>query len=150
VRRRGALALALGLALGLTAPPARAQAPAVSFSAQAIEASNPKTPGRSDIDAGLLGELRSTFQFTQYRTLGTARGSAPVGRAWSASFAGAGLTLEVTPRSVEGSTITVDARLVRGGAPVVTSTLRIASGGKVLLGGPTIAGGRIIVVLTAR
>ena len=147
---RAALALGLVLAAGLAPAAAPAQPRTVGFSAQAIEASNPTPPGRSDIDPALLGELKATFQFTRYRALGTARGSAEIGRTWSASFAGAGLTLEVTPKSVDGGTITVEARLVRGCSPVVASTLRIASGGKVLLGGPTIAGGRILVVLTAR
>lgn len=146
-RALGALVGLAWLAAGLAA---HAQAPTVTFTAQAIEASSPKTPGRSDIDASLLGELKSTFQFTQYRSLGTVSGSVRVGQMWSASLTSAGLVFEVTPRAVDGGTITVDVRLLREGAPVVTTTLRIAAGGKVLVGGPTIPTGRIIVALTGR
>ena len=136
----------------VAAPPGAAQPRIVTFTGQIIEASNPKTPGAPDptIPPGVVGELKSTFQFTQYRSLGTVTGSTPVGKAWSTPLAATGLTLEATPKAVDGATITVDVRLLRGGAAVVTSTIRLAPGGQVLVGGPTIPTGRLIVALTGR
>jgi hypothetical protein len=53
--RRRALGALVGLAWLAAGLAAHAQAPTVTFTAQAIEASSPKTPGKSDIDASLLG-----------------------------------------------------------------------------------------------
>jgi hypothetical protein len=140
------------VALVLFAVDASAQPKMVSFTAHAIEASNPKTPGPSDpsIPSALVSELRSTFQFTQYKSLGTANGSVAVGQTWTAPLATSGLTLEATPKSADGGTITVEVRLLRGAAPVVTSTIRLAPGGQVLVGGPTTPSGRLVVGLTGR
>ena len=140
------------LAALLVAPQSVAQPKTVNFTGQIIEASNPSKPGAPDpsIPASLLGELKSTFQFTQYKSLGTVTGSTQVGRAWSAPLAATGLTLEATPKAVDGGTITVEVRLLRGGSAVVTSTVRLAPGGQVLVGGPTIPSGRLIVALSGR
>lgn len=144
------LAVTLFVAAGADAG---GQAPRiVSFTAHAIEASNPAKPGPADpnVPAALVSELKSTFQFTQYKSLGTAQGSAPVGGAWKANLGGSGLSLEVMPKSVDASTITVDVRILRSGAPVVTSTLRLAPGGQVIVGGPTTQSGRLVVALSGR
>ena len=124
----------------------------VTFTGQIIEASNPQTPGPPDpaIPAAVLGELKRTFQFTQYKSLGTVTGSAQVGQKWSAPLAATGITLEVTPKSVDGGTITAEVRLLRGGSAVVTSTLKLAPGGQVLVGGPTTPGGHLILALSGR
>ena len=147
------LVIPILLAALLLAQEAPAQSPrAITFSGQIIEASNPPTPNAPDptIPSALLGELKKTFQFTQYKSLGTVTGSTPVGKMWSTPLAATGLTLEVTPRAVDVGTITVEARLLRGGAAVVTSNLKLAPGGQVLVGGSTIPGGRLILALTGR
>jgi hypothetical protein len=119
------------------APRASAQPTTVTFSGQIIEASNPASPDLPDpaIPAGLLGELKSTFQFTKYKALGTVTGSTSVGKTWSTPLANTGLTLEVLPTASGGGTVTAVVRLLRGGAAAMTSTLRIATGGQVLTGG---------------
>jgi hypothetical protein len=154
------LALVLVLALGVGVGPdagASPQAPPappriVNFSAHAIEASNPAKPGPADpaVPLALVSELKSTFQFTQYKSLGTAQGSAPVGGTWKTALGTSGLSLEVMPKSADAATITVDVRLLRSGAPVVTSTLRLAPGGQVMVGGPTTQSGRLVVALSGR
>lgn len=147
----GFLLLFLLIALPV-GPQSTAQPRVVTFTGQIIEASNPKTPSQVDptIPAGLLGDLKKTFQFTQYKGLGTVTGSAQVGQKWSAPLAATGITLEATPKDVGGGTITVEVRLLRGGSAVVTSTLRLAPGGQVLVGGPTTPGGNLIVALSGR
>lgn len=128
-----------------------AQPKVVTFSGRIIEASSLKNPGPSDpaIPAVLLSELKATFQFTQYKSLGTITGSTQVGKTWSAPLAATGLSLEATPKAVDGG-ITVEVRLLRGGSAVVISTLKLAPGGQVLVGGPTTPGGRLILALTGR
>lgn len=114
----------------LLAHEADAQPKVVTFSGQIIEASNTQSPGAPDptIPGALLGELKKTFQFTQYKSLGTVTGSTQVGKTWSTPLATTGLTLEATPKAVDGG-ITVEVRLLRGGSAVVTSTLKLAAGG---------------------
>jgi hypothetical protein len=145
---RRALGLLVGLAW-LAAPlAALAQAPMVTFTAQAIEASSPKTSPRSDVD---VGDIKQTLGFTQYRLLGTVSSSpVKIDQMWSASLTSAGLVLEVTPKAVDGGAIAVEVRLLREGRELVKSRLSISPGGKVAVGGPQIPNGRIIVVLSGR
>jgi hypothetical protein len=151
--RRAFLSYAALLAIAPGAD-ALAQSPrTVNFTALAIEASNPPKPGPPDpaVPAAIVDELRRTgLSFTQFKSLGSAQGSAPVGGTWSATLGPSGLSLDVKPKSADGSTITVDVRLLRGGSPVVTSTLRLAPGGQVVIGGPTTASGRLVVALSGR
>lgn len=145
---RRALGLLVGLAW-LAAPlAAHAQAPMVTFTAQAIEASSPKTSPRSDVD---VGDIKQTLGFTQYRLLGTVSSSpVKIDQMWSASLTSAGLVLEVTLKAVDGGAIAVEVRLLREGRELVKSRLSISPGGKVAVGGPQIPNGRIIVVLSGR
>ncbi len=131
---------------------AEAAAPArtVSFNAQVIEASNPAKPEQPDPRlASLVAELKRLFQFTQYKLLGTPAGTAQVGQMWQAPLPG-GVTLEATPTAVDPSGIQVQVRLLRAGALVVNSTVRVASGGQVLVGGTPSPQGTLIVALQAR
>ncbi|HEV8585693.1 MAG TPA: hypothetical protein VGT02_12050 [Methylomirabilota bacterium] len=141
------------LAAALLASPALAQAPRpVSFTAQVIEASNPAQPQKdAAVPDSLLRELQRTFQFKQYKSLGS-KSSPPtaVGALWSPDSLPGGVTLQVTPKSVDGSMIAVDVKLLRGSAPVVATTVRVAPGGQVVVGGPTTGAGSLIVVLSAR
>jgi hypothetical protein len=122
----------------------------VSFNAQIIEASNPPKPAPADPRlAALVAELKRLFQFTQYRLLGTPAGSAPVGQMWQAPLPG-GVTLQATPTAVEPAGIQVQVRLLRGGALVVNSQVRVTSGGQVLVGGTPSPQGTLIVALQAR
>ena len=148
MRRPRALGALVGLAWLGAGLAAHAQAPTVTFTAQAIEASSPKTPPRSDVD---VGDIKQTLGFTQYRLLGTVSSSpVKIGQMWSASLTSAGLGLEVTPKAVDGGAIAVEVRLLREGRELVKSRLSISPGGKVAVGGPQIPNGRIIVVLSAR
>jgi hypothetical protein len=151
VRFASSLLISFLLAALLLAQETAAQPKVVTLTGQIIEASNPQTPSAPDptIPSALLGELKKTFQFTQYKSLGTVTGSTPVGKTWSTPLATTGLTLEATPKAVDGG-ITVEVRLLRGGSAVVTSTLKLALGGQVLVGGPTIPGGRLILALTGK
>lgn len=141
------------LAAALLASPAGAQAPrTVSFTAQVIEASNPPQPQPNDpaVPDVLLRELQRTFRFKQYKSLGTLSGSTAIGTKWSAALAGSGVTLEAAPKSVDGGMIVVDVKLLRAGSPVVATTVRVAPGGQVVVGGPTTGSGSLIVVLSGR
>ena len=147
MRRRRASALLVALAWLAAAPAAHAQSPTVTFTAQAIEASSPKTP-QSNVD---VGEIKSTLGFTQYRLLGTvSSGPVKIDQMWSASLTPAGLVLEVTPKAVDGGVIAVEVRLLREGRELVKSRLSISPSGKVAIGGPQIPNGRIVVVLSGR
>jgi hypothetical protein len=95
-------------------------------------------------------ELQRTFKFNQYRSLGSLTSPpTPVGKTWASDLRG-GVRLEATPRAADASTITVDVKLARGGARVVATTVRMAPGGQVVVGGPATGSGSLIVVLSGR
>jgi hypothetical protein len=143
----GAEVAALG---GPPAAEAAAEARSISFNAQVIEASNPPRPEAPDPRlAPLVAELKRLFQFTQYKLLGTPSGMAALGQVWQAPLPG-GVTLQATPTAVEPAGIQVQVRLLRGAALVVNSTVRVASGGQVLVGGTPSPQGTLIVALQAR
>jgi hypothetical protein len=139
--------MALCAALVLAAP-AGAQPPrSVSFTWQLIEAWKDPQPGATPAPEALVRELQKTFRFKQYSLLGTHSGLTRVGSAWSDSIGD--VKLDATPVAASASTITVDVRLTRGGASVVTSKVSLSPGGQVAVGGAT-PGGGLIVLLTAR
>ncbi len=140
------------LAAALAASPAAAQAPRpVSFNAHVIEASNATQPQTdAAVPDTLRRELQRTFQFNQYKSLGSLSSPpTPVGATWASDLRG-GVKLEATPKAVDPGSITVDVKLSRGGAPVVATTVRVAPGGQVVVGGPATGSGSLIVVLSAR
>jgi hypothetical protein len=123
----------------------------VALSGQIIEASNTGSGGgEAGIASAVLADLRRTFQFKHYRVLGTVAGTAHVGSTWTTPLASTGFALEATPRSVDGAAIKLDVRLLRGGTPVVTTSISLAPGGQVLIGGPTTTAGSLIVALSGR
>ncbi len=129
---------------------AAAEARQVSFNALVIEASNPPKPEPPDPRlVHMVSDLTRLFQFTQYKLLGTPAGTASVGQMWQAPLPG-GVTLQATPTGIEPAGIQVQVRLLRGGAMVVNSTVRVASGGQVLVGGTPSPQGTLIVALQAR
>ena len=133
-----------------TLPAAAQPSRPVAFTGQVVEAWNQPQPQSvgAPVPETLVKELQRTFQFKQYRLLGTVSGTATVGSTWSGGVGG--VTVEATPQSVDASTINLDVRLLRGGSPVVTSKVRLTPGGQVAVGGSTAGGGGLIVVLTGR
>jgi hypothetical protein len=141
------------LAAALLAGPAWAQGPrTVSFTVQVIEAGNPPQSPSNDrpVPEAILRELQRTFRFKQYRLLGSLGGSTAVGTTWGQDLPGSTVRLEATPRSADAGMIAVDVKLLRGGAPVVSTMVRVAPGGQVVVGGPSTGSGSLIVVLSAR
>jgi hypothetical protein len=145
------------LAAALLAAPAAAQAPrSVTFSGQIFEAANtpPTQPSDPAVLASLPSQWQKTFQeYKQYRSLGTFSGSTVVGKPYAVTRGS--VTLEATPKSADAGTITVDVRVLRGSAPVVGSTVRLAPGGQVGVGGQqgvsgSPDGAAVLVLLTGR
>ena len=129
---------------------AAAEARQVSFTALVIEASNPAKPAPPDPRLShLVPDLKRLFQFTQYKLLGTPAGTARVGQMWQPAALPGGVTLQATPTAIEPTGIQVFVRLLRGADDVVKSTVRVASGGQVLVGGTPSPQGTLIVALKA-
>jgi len=148
--RRTLLSIAALALVVLAAGAAPAQVRTVSLSAQAVEAMTGATASVDpNIPQDLLGQLKATFQFNQWKSLGTFNGSAAVGQMWSTPLGASGYTFEATPKSVDGGAITLDARLTRQGSEVVKSTLRLQPGARVIFSGKAGTGG-IFVAVTGR
>lgn len=101
---------------------------------------------------GIGGELRKIFRYSRYQLLSRASGRAALKEAWRAPLPG-GRTLQVTPLAVREGTWQVGVNILRGGGgaeeSLLTSTVKLRSGGSVLLAGPPHDQGILVIALSA-
>lgn len=151
--RAGSRPLIAGLlAAGFAAlaPASDAQGP-LTLQAHVILASN-QGQGIDKAIEGIGGELQKIFRYSRYQLLTRVSGRAALKEAWRAPLPG-GRTLQVTPLAVQDGLWQVGVKILRGSGPsqesLLTSTVRLQSGGSVLLAGPPHDQGILVIALSA-
>lgn len=127
-----------------------AQGP-LTLRAHVILASN-QGQGVDKAIEGIGGELRKIFRYSRYQLLSRVSGRAALKEAWRAPLPG-GRTLQVTPLAVQEGFWQVGVKILRGGGggeeSLLTSTVKLRSGGSVLLAGPPHDQGILVIALSA-
>jgi hypothetical protein len=151
--RAGSRPLIAGLlAAGFAAlaPASDAQSP-LTLQAHVILASN-QGQGVDKAIEGIAGELQKIFRYSRYQLLTRVSGRAALKEVWRAPLPG-GRTLQVTPLAVQDGLWQVGVKILRGGGPreesLLTSTVKLRSGGSVLLAGPPHDQGILVIALSA-
>jgi RNA polymerase sigma-70 factor (ECF subfamily) len=151
------LMLWLGLTLVLTAS-AEAQ-PVIRFGVRILEASSaPKTPSgpaapktEAEPDERLrkiIPRLQTLFRYTDYTTLDRQRVDGPLGTQQRFAVPGE-RWLEVTPDQMQGTSVRMRVRLLRGERPEMNANILAAPGAPAVLGGPPYGSGVLIIILWA-
>jgi RNA polymerase sigma-70 factor (ECF subfamily) len=151
------LMLWLGLTLVLTAS-AEAQ-PVIRFGVRILEASSaPKTPSgpaapKSEAEPDerlrkIIPRLQTLFRYTDYTTLDRQRVDGPLGTQQRFAVPGE-RWLEVTPDQMQGTSVRMRVRLLRGERPEMNANILAAPGAPAVLGGPPYGSGVLIIILWA-
>ena len=151
------LILWLGLTLVLTAS-AEAQ-PVIRFGVRILEASSaPKTPSgpaapKSEAEPDerlrkIIPRLQTLFRYTDYTTLDRQRVDGPLGTQQRFAVPGE-RWLEVTPDQMQGTSVRMRVRLLRGERPEMNANILAAPGAPAVLGGPPYGSGVLIIILWA-
>jgi RNA polymerase sigma-70 factor (ECF subfamily) len=149
-----AVLLVLGLGL-LAALPAGAGEPMIRFGIRVLQASSgpSATPASPEPDDErmrmILPRLRTLFRYTEYTTLDRQRAEVPLGTQQRFPLPGP-RQLEVTPdQLLEGNTLRMRVRLLRGEQPELRTNMSVAPGAPAVLGGPPHGEGVLIIILWA-
>ena len=151
------LILWLGLTLVLTAS-AEAQ-PVIRFGVRILEASSaPKTPSgpaapKSEAEPDerlrkIIPRLQTLFRYTDYTTLDRQRVDGPLGTQQRFAVPGE-RWLEVTPDQMQGTSVRMRVRLLRGERSEMNANILAAPGAPAVLGGPPYGSGVLIIILWA-
>jgi RNA polymerase sigma-70 factor, ECF subfamily len=151
------LMLWLGLTLVLTAS-AEAQ-PVIRFGVRILEASSaPKSPSgpaapKSEAEPDerlrkIIPRLQTLFRYTDYTTLDRQRVEGPLGTQQRFAVPGE-RWLEVTPDQMQGTSVRMRVRLLRGERPEMNANILAAPGAPAVLGGPPYGSGVLIIILWA-
>ena len=151
------LMLWLGLTLVLTAS-AEAQ-PVIRFGVRILEASSaPRTPSgpaapKSEAEPDerlrkIIPRLQTLFRYTDYTTLDRQRVEGPLGTQQRFAVPGE-RWLEVTPDQMQGTSVRMRVRLLRGERPEMNANILAAPGAPAVLGGPPYGSGVLIIILWA-
>lgn len=151
------LMLWLGLTLVLTAS-AEAQ-PVIRFGIRILEASSaPKTPSgpaapKSEVEPDerlrkIIPRLQTLFRYTDYTTLDRQRVDGPLGTQQRFAVPGE-RWLEVTPDQMQGTSVRMRVRLLRGERSEMNANILAAPGAPAVLGGPPYGSGVLIIILWA-
>jgi RNA polymerase sigma-70 factor (ECF subfamily) len=156
---------------------ARAQAPMVRFGVRVLQASSPpepraapratppgalapqqslvppgaRAPAEAEADERLkqiLPRLRTLFRYTEYTTLERHRAEVAVGGQHLIPIVGS-RRLEVIPDAVQGGSVRMRVRLLRGDQHEIRTTIVAAPGAPAVLGGPPHGDGALIIILWA-
>ncbi len=135
-------------------------APTVTLQAQVFLASNqPGSPPDPRL-AGLIAELRKALPYSTFQLLGAPSGRTDLGQTWRADLPGGdvpgGRTLELTPTAIDRGMIQLQARIIQAkivqgksaSETLVNTTLRLQSGGTVVIGGPGYGNGVLVIVIS--
>ena len=138
----------LTLALALLAPARPGEAATVSIRAEVILASNQGT-GTDERLGPVAKQLGDSFKYSRYELVAAPGGEAQVAQTWRTPLPG-GRTLEVTPTAVADGNYTLQVRVLGPkGEALITSSVRLRTGGTVLIGGPPHPPGVLIIALSA-
>jgi RNA polymerase sigma-70 factor, ECF subfamily len=152
-----ALMLWLGLILAL-AVSAEAQ-PVIRFGVRILEASSaPRSPSgpaapKSEAEPDerlrkIIPRLQTLFRYTEYTTLDRQRVEGPLGTRQRFAVPGE-RWLEVTPDQMQGTSVRMRVRLLRGERPEMNANILAAPGAPAVLGGPPYGSGVLIIILWA-
>jgi len=152
-----ALIFCLGLTMALVAS-AEAQ-PVIRFGVRILEASSaPKSPSapvapkqEAEPDERLrriIPRLQTLFRYTDYTTLDRQRVEGPLGTQQRFAIPGE-RWLEVTPDQMQGTSVRMRVRLLRGERPEMNANILAAPGAPAVLGGPPYGNGVLIIILWA-
>jgi RNA polymerase sigma-70 factor, ECF subfamily len=148
------LAALLWLGLTLGAAPADAEQ-MIRFGIRVLQASSPErpTPVSPEAEADerlrmILPRLRTLFRYTDYTTLDRQRAEVPLGTQQRFPLPGA-RQLEVTPDQLQGQSLRMRVRLMRGEQPELRTIMSVAPGAPAVLGGPPHGDGVLIIILWA-
>jgi RNA polymerase sigma-70 factor (ECF subfamily) len=152
-----ALILWLGISIMLAAT-AEAQ-PVIRFGVRILEASSaPRSPSGTPAPGSeaepderlrkIIPRLQTLFRYTDYTTLDRQRVEGPLGT--QQRFAVPGQRwLEVTPDQMQGTSVRMRVRLLRGERPEMNANILAAPGAPAVLGGPPYGSGVLIIILWA-
>ncbi len=151
------LALILWLGITLVAVASAQAQPVIRFGVRIMEASSaPKNPPapqapEQEMDERLkriLPRLQTLFRYTDYTTLDRQRVEGPLGTQQRFAVPGE-RWLEVTPDQLQGSSVRMRVRLLRGERPEMNANILAAPGAPAVLGGPPYGSGVLIIILWA-
>jgi len=110
--------------------------------------------------ASLIAQLQKALPYSRFQLLSAPSGRAGLGQAWRAQLPGGevsgGRTLELTPTSNDRAAIQLQGRIIEGkivqrksiSEALVNTTLRLQSGGTVVIGGPGYGSGVLVIVIS--
>jgi RNA polymerase sigma-70 factor, ECF subfamily len=150
------LMLLLVLLAAALAPSLTASQQVVRFGARVLLGSDvPPASGMKLVpppsDARLeafMPKLRELFRYKDYTSLERYRAEVPIGSTQRWPVPGDRI-LEVVPQSVQGETVRMRVRLLRGSVTEVTTEIRAARGNPAVIGGPRHASGVLIIIVWA-
>jgi hypothetical protein len=96
----------------------------------------------------IRGKLQSMFNYTSYKMLDRQRRTLAVGQAGEYGLPGR-RAMRVTPLSIEGRKVRLNVQITEGPKNLLTTTLGLARGGMVLVGGPSHQAGVLIFIISA-
>jgi RNA polymerase sigma-70 factor (ECF subfamily) len=151
------VALIVWLGITLAAVAAVQAQPVVRFGVRIMEASSaPKNPAapsvpEQEVDERLrriLPRLQTLFRYTEYTTLDRQRVEGPLGAQQRFAVPGE-RWLEVTPDQLQGTSVRMRVRLLRGERSEMNANILAAPGAPAVLGGPPYGNGVLIIILWA-
>ena len=107
--------------------------------------------------ASLIEQLRKALPYSTFQLLSSPSGRVGLGQSWRAELPPGGRTLELTPMAIEQGTVQLQARITQAkivqgksvGEALVNTTLKLPSGGTVVIGGPPYQNGVLVIVISA-
>jgi RNA polymerase sigma-70 factor (ECF subfamily) len=153
------LALILWLGISIVLAAAAEAQPVIRFGVRILEASSaPRSPSGTPAPGSeaepderlrkIIPRLQTLFRYTDYTTLDRQRVEGPLGT--QQRFAVPGQRwLEVTPDQMQGTSVRMRVRLLRGERPEMNANILAAPGAPAVLGGPPYGSGVLIIILWA-
>ena len=153
------LALILWLGISIVLAAAAEAQPVIRFGIRILEASSaPRSPSGTPAPGSeaepderlrkIIPRLQTLFRYTDYTTLDRQRVEGPLGT--QQRFAVPGQRwLEVTPDQMQGTSVRMRVRLLRGERPEMNANILAAPGAPAVLGGPPYGSGVLIIILWA-
>jgi RNA polymerase sigma-70 factor, ECF subfamily len=154
------LALIIGLGLTLMLVGVAQAQPVIRFGVRILEASSASkgaasapapAPPEAEADERLrkiIPRLQTLFRYTDYTTLDRQRVDGPLGTQQRFAVPGE-RWLEVTPDQMQGTSVRMKVRLLRGERPEMNANILAAPGAPAVLGGPPYGNGVLIIILWA-